>query len=152
MLLMLLLQFVSIIAIIAIIKIITINATNAINAINAINAVNANLPLARNNCHCMLIHMATIIVREHYRSRKEHVPAIFRWIDPLLKCKKLIVCSLDHCTGFTHSCGETMTFVRTFRAVLPFAMIASETDKGHGIFRLVSDNSRGHLYLNYKSE
>ena len=75
-------------------------------AINAINAINTNNPVARNNWHCMRIRMATFIVREHYQTKKEHVPAIFRWIDPLLKCKKLIVCSLHHCTGFPYSWGE----------------------------------------------
>ena len=62
-LLMLLFQFLSIIAIIAIITI------YAINAFHAINAINANHPLARNHCHCMRIPKATIIVREHYRTR-----------------------------------------------------------------------------------
>ena len=46
----------------------------------------------------------------------------------------------------------TMTIVRTLRAVLAFAMIASQTDKEHGIFRLVSDNGQVHLYLKYESE
>ena len=38
------------------------------------------------------------------------------------------------------------------RPVLAFAMIASETDKGHGIFRLVCDNGQVELYLKYHSE
>ena len=53
--------------------------------INAINAINANHPVARNNWHCMRIRMATFIVREHYRTKKVHVPAIFLWIDPLFQ-------------------------------------------------------------------
>ena len=87
-------------------SIIAINAINAIHSINAINAINANHPVARNNWRCMRIRMTTFNVREHYRTKKEHVPAIFRWRDSLLKCKKLIVCSLDHYTGFPHSWGE----------------------------------------------
>ena len=66
----------------------TINAIlefASIIAIIAINAINANHPVARNNWHCMRIRMATFIVSEHYRTRKEHVPAIFRWIDPLFQ-------------------------------------------------------------------
>ena len=62
-LLMILFQFLSIIAIMAIITIMTINA------INAINAIDENLPVARNNCHCVHIRIATIIVREHNLTR-----------------------------------------------------------------------------------
>ena len=95
-------------------------------------------------CHCCKDDKHCDI---YYQSRKQHVLAIFRLIGPLAHRTLVPWISTRRVEIRWVS---AMTIVGTLRPVLAFAMIASESDKCLGCFRLVWQH--GHVPLHHKYE